>query len=156
MAELTFFCGKMGAGKSTRARTLADRDDVILISEDAWLAGLYPGQVQSLEDYLRCSAALMSQIKPLVQSLLVAGVDVVMDFPANTVRQRGALKAIADEVGAQHRLQVIDTPDQVCLERIRQRALDDPSRQATDTESMFAATSAHFTLPSASEGLRVG
>ncbi|EDM84367.1 AAA family ATPase [Limnobacter sp. MED105] len=45
---LIFFCGKMGAGKSTLARRLADQPNSLLLSEDHLLAGLYPDAIHSL------------------------------------------------------------------------------------------------------------
>jgi len=53
--RLTFFCGKMGAGKSTLARRLADQSNSLLLSEDQWLAALYPDSIHSLNDYVRLS-----------------------------------------------------------------------------------------------------
>ena len=38
---LIFFCGKMGAGKSTLARKVADEKGAVLISEDDLLSKLY-------------------------------------------------------------------------------------------------------------------
>ena len=49
---LTFFTGKMGAGKTTRSKQLAAAQNAVLLSEDEWLAALYPGQISSLDDYL--------------------------------------------------------------------------------------------------------
>ena len=49
---LTFFCGKMGAGKSTKANEIALKNKAILLSEDEWLSSLYPGKILSLNDYI--------------------------------------------------------------------------------------------------------
>ncbi|MGP4845258.1 AAA family ATPase [Marinobacter sp. 1Y8] len=81
---LTFFCGKMGAGKSTKASEIAQKSNAVLLSEDEWLASLYPNKISSLNDYIEYSNLLKPQIKKLVQSMLSAGTNVVMDFPANT------------------------------------------------------------------------
>ena len=78
----------MGAGKSTKARALAQAQNLILIAEDEWLAALYPGQIKSPQDYQTFAGRLKKPIKSMVQSCLVAGLDVVMDFPANTPAQR--------------------------------------------------------------------
>ena len=43
---LTFFCGKMGAGKSTMSRDIAKQTGAILLSEDEWLAAIYPDEIQ--------------------------------------------------------------------------------------------------------------
>lgn len=152
---LSFFCGKMGAGKSTRAEALAAETGAVLLSEDAWLAALYPGEIRSVEDYGRLSKRLKAPIKPLIQSVLRTGQDVVLDFPANTVRQRTWLKAVSDEVGAPHRLIHLEVEDAVCPARIAARADADPHRRATDTEAMFREVSRFFEPPTAEEGLTV-
>ena len=97
---LIFFCGKMGAGKSTKARALAQAQNLILLAEDEWLAALYPGQINSPLDYKTCTDRLKAPIKSMVQSCLSVGLDVVMDFPANTRGQRQWLKSVADDVSA--------------------------------------------------------
>jgi adenylate kinase family enzyme len=61
---LIFFCGKMGAGKSTLSKQLAYDRNAVLISEDEWLESFYPGQISTFDDYLKFSA----QLKPLVSS----------------------------------------------------------------------------------------
>ena len=56
VATLYLICGKIAAGKSTFARQQSEQAQTVLISEDFWLANLYPGQIESLEDYARsCS-----------------------------------------------------------------------------------------------------
>jgi len=51
-AVLHLLCGKIASGKSTLARQLAEAHGSVLISEDQWLAGLYPEQIHSIADYL--------------------------------------------------------------------------------------------------------
>ena len=84
---LIFFCGKMGAGKSTQACDITVQRNAVLLSEDEWLQSIYPNKISSLKDYIKYSNQLKPQIKKLVQSILVVGTDVVMDFPANTLWQ---------------------------------------------------------------------
>src|SRR2546427_8227302 len=61
LATLHMVCGKIGSGKSTLARQLAAEPGTVLVSEDSWLAGLYPGEMQSVADYVRCSTRLRSE-----------------------------------------------------------------------------------------------
>ncbi len=150
--SLSFFCGKMGAGKSTLARQLAADEGAVLLSEDDWLAALYPNQIFTLADYVECSARLKAPVKTLVQSMLLAGTDVVMDFPANTTAQRAWLREVFSEVGAEHCLVYIDLADAVCLKRIEQRRLTEPGRASTDTPEMFAQVTRYFEAPSPAEG----
>ncbi len=153
--ELIFFCGKMGAGKSTLASKIAHQRNAPLLSEDDWLESLYPNAIKSLDDYLKYAARIKTRIKPLVQSILCAGTDVVMDFPANTRQQRTWLQSIFAEVEAPHTLVYLDVRDVECLARIRNRSLEQPHRAATDTVEMFNQVTNYFVAPQPEEGLNV-
>ena len=85
---LIFFCGKMGAGKTTLSKEITQKQNAILLSEDVWLSSHYPGRINSFEDYLKYSSLIKPFVKGLVTQLLKSGVSVVMDFPANTIKQR--------------------------------------------------------------------
>jgi len=145
----------MGAGKSTKAQQLAEAHNAILLSEDYWLAALYPNQINSLEDYIHFAKLIKPIVKPVVQSMLNTGNKVVMDFPANTPSQRAWLKSLYSEVNAEHQLVFIDTPDTMCLAQIAKRRNEQPDRAATDTPEMFAQVTKYFSPPSPEEGFMV-
>jgi predicted kinase len=149
---LTFFCGKMGAGKTTKSCEIAREKNAVLLSEDEWLTALYPDKITSLEDYIRYSSQLKPQIKKLVQSILMAGTDVVMDFPANTISQREWFRSIFSEIQAPHNLIYIDLPNERCIERIVKRRTEQPERAATDTAEMFEQVTKYFVAPNSNEG----
>jgi len=153
--KLIFFCGKMGAGKSTKAQAIACDRQAILISEDEWLSALYPDQIKTVADYVKYSGLLKPQIRKLTQSVLQKGIDVVLDFPANTVQQRHWLKSLSEDVAAPHALYVVEVPDDVCLARIEQRALEQPDRGKTDTPEMFYAMLKYYQSPTQDEGLNI-
>lgn len=96
---LHMVCGKIGAGKSTLTRRLADAPATVLISEDAWLAALYPGEIVDLPDYVRTSTRLKQVMAEHVVALLAAGVSVVLDFPANTASSRAWARGIFEKAG---------------------------------------------------------
>jgi len=152
---LTFFCGKMGAGKSTKAAQIAESNNAVLLSEDEWLEALYPQQIRSLEDYIKYSALLRPQIKKLAQSILLTGTDVVLDFPANTIKQREWFRSIYSEVDGRHSLVFIDVPDDICIEHIEKRRVEQPDRSATDTVEMFEQVNKFFVPPSDAEGFDI-
>ncbi|WP_438971820.1 AAA family ATPase [Methylophaga sp.] len=149
---LTFFCGKMGAGKTTKAHEIAQKRNAVLISEDEWLESIYPNSIESLDDYIKYSGLLKSQMKKLVQSILATGVDVVMDFPANTISQREWFRSIVSEIQAEHELIYIDLPNETCLEQIAKRRTEQPQRAVTDTEEMFESVTKYFVAPTSDEG----
>ena len=152
---LIFFCGKMGSGKTTRSMGVVQERNAVILSEDEWLESLYPEQIFSLEDYIKYSSLLKPQMKKLVQSILVAGTDVVMDFPANTISQREWFKNIFSEIEAPHVLIFIDASNELCLSRIEKRRKDQPERSATDTVEMFEQVTKYFVAPSENEGFNI-
>ncbi len=152
---LIFFCGKMGSGKSTKSREIAQERNAVLLSEDEWLASLYPNKIASLEGYIKYSKQLNPQIKTLAQSILITGTDVVMDFPATTLSQREWFRGIFSEVEASHRLIYIDATDDLCLEQIEKRRIEQPERAKTDTPEMFAQVTKYFVAPTPEERFTV-
>lgn len=152
---LIFFCGKMGAGKTTKAQSLAIERNAVLLSEDEWLESLYPNKIASIEDYIKYSERLKPQIKRLVQSILDSGTDVIMDFPANTMRQREWFRKIFSEKQALHELIYIESSNEICINRIKKRALDQPERAATDTVEMFEQVTKYFVEPGEEEGFKI-
>lgn len=149
---LIFFCGKMGAGKTTKSREIAEARNAVWVSEDEWLEAVYPQKTASLEDYIKYSALVRPPIKKLVQSILTAGADVVMDYPANTIQQRNWFRSIFSEVQAPHELIYIDLPNALCIERIAKRRAEQPERAATDTKEMFEQVTKYFVAPTSDEG----
>ena len=85
---LYLLCGKIAAGKSTLARRLATRPATLLISEDHWTSNLFADDLKTIEDYGRYSARLRAAIGPHIVDILRQGLSVVLDFPANTLRNR--------------------------------------------------------------------
>jgi len=152
---LIFFCGKMGSGKSTKSKEFAIENNAILISEDEWLTILYPQQISSFEDYIKYSALLRPLIKLHVQKILLTGTNIVLDFPANTSRQRTWFKNITSEINTKHKLVFLDISDKKCIEQIAKRRLEQPERSAFDTEEMFHQVTKYFESPVESEQLQI-
>ncbi|QPQ36773.1 MULTISPECIES: AAA family ATPase [unclassified Lysinibacillus] len=155
LGNLYFFCGKMGAGKSTKSKQLAIEKHAVLLSEDEWLSSLYPNQINSFEDYLKFSAQLKPILKKHVQNILSVGTDVVMDFPGNTQKQRKWFLDIASEVNANHQLIFLNLNNEQCLRQIAQRRNEQPERAVFDTEATFIQVTKFFEAPEASEGLKI-
>jgi len=153
--KLIFFCAKMGAGKSTKALDLSKNKPNILLSEDEWLSALYPNKIQSLDDYIHYSNLLKPQIKKIVGSILASGVDVIMDFPANTKKQRAWFKSIIETHKVKHELYYLDVTDEVCLKQIENRRIEQPDRKNTDTPEIFEAVTRYFEAPLKEEGFNI-
>ena len=152
---LIFFCGKMGAGKSTKSKEFALENNAVLISEDEWLSILYPRQIVSFDDYIKYSALLRPLIKAHSQKILLTGTNVVLDFSANTMRQRIWFKTITSEINAEHKLIFLDVSDKRCLEQIFQRRIEQPERSSFDTKEMFHHVTQYFEAPLENEHLEI-
>lgn len=152
---LTLFCGKMAAGKSTKAKTLAAEKNAVLLSEDDWLAAHYPEQINNFDDYLKFSALIKPFVKSHVQNILSTGTNVVMDFPANTQRQRAWFKQLCDEIACNHELIYLNLSDEQCLTRLARRRVEQPERAQFDNEAVFNQVTQFFEAPLASEGLNI-
>ena len=144
-------CGKIAAGKSTLARRLADQPATILISEDVWLSTLYRDQQHTVADYARNSRRLREVMGGHVETLLRAGLSVVLDFPANTPANRQWMRGLFEKAGAAHRLHFIDLPDAVCKTRLRQRNAAG-SHEFTVSDAEFDEITSYLVPPSADEG----
>lgn len=153
-ATLYLVCGKIAAGKSTFAKGLAERTQTVLISEDSWLAYLYPLQIKSLEDYARCSAQLRAAMAPHLVALLKAGTSVVLDFPSNTLATRDWAREVVEQAAAAHELHYLDVSDELCKARLHARNVSGEHSFET-TEAQFDLFSQYFVAPQESEGFHI-
>ncbi|WP_440974668.1 AAA family ATPase [Pseudomonas koreensis] len=151
---LHLMCGKIASGKSTLAKSLAEQHGALVLSEDQWLSRLYPEQINSVADYLRCARQIRGVLGPLVVDVLAAGVNVVLDFPANTVADRQWLRGLADSARVRHRLHYLDVDDDTCRARLQARnALAEHEFAASDAE--FDLITRYFQVPEVGEGLEI-
>ena len=153
-ATLHLLCGKIASGKSTLAKELAAQPSTVIISEDDWLAHLFPGEINTMEDYVRCAANLRNAIGPHVSALLRAGVSVVLDIPANTVATRKWMKSLFVGVRSEHLLHLLETTDADCMTRLRARnAAGTHAFSVSDKD--FEIITGYFVAPRQDEGFNI-
>ena len=155
MPKLFFFCGKMASGKSTLATQLAERENAILLSQDELLDALFPGLIVNVASYLEYSGRINRMLAPHVVSILSKGINVVLDFPANTRNQRAWFRGILDASGAGHELHFLDTPDEISKAQLRARSAHLPPGTKWTTEEDFDLIASHFRPPEHDEGFNV-
>lgn len=151
---LHLVCGKIASGKSTLTAKLSKLSGTVAIAEDDWLASLYSDEMASIPDYVRCAAKLRNVMGPHVVSLLKAEVSVVLDFPANTVANRGWMRGLIQEAGVAHKLHYLDIPDDVCKARLHKRNTSG-DHAFTVTDEQFLRISRHFVAPVPEEGFDI-
>jgi predicted kinase len=151
---LYLLCGKIGAGKTTLARSLASRPATLLVSEDHWTSHLFADDLKTIEDYGRLSARLRAAMGPHIVDILRHGLSVVLDFPANTVKQRSWMRSLIVDADVAHELHWLDIPDAVCMERLRNRnAGGEHPFQVSDAE--YAQFTSYFVPPGSDEGFHL-
>jgi predicted kinase len=151
---LHFLCGKIASGKSTLANELGAGPGTIVVREDHWLAGLYPGEQNTLADYARNSTRLRDAMAGLLVDVLRNGLSVVLDFPGNTPAQRTWIRTVFLEAGCAHRLHFLDVADEVCKARLHRRNTSGQHEFLVSDENFDLFTS-YFVPPSPDEGFNV-
>ena len=153
-ATLHMLCGKIAAGKSTLAAELAKRHRALLVSEDFWTFRLFGPEMHEVADYVRFSRRLREAMGPHLTELLAAGLSIVLDFPANTRATRGWMKGIYEAAGADHQLHLLDLPDEVCRDRLRERNASG-SHDFSATDEQFDLITSYFEAPGEDEGFAI-
>ena len=154
MPTLYLLCGKIAAGKSTLAHRLAARPATLLIKEDHWTSHLFAEDLRTIDDYGRYSARLRAAIGPHIVDILRQGLSIVLDFPANTFRNRSWMRSLLDQSGAAHELHLLDVPDMICKQRLRERNAG--GRHAFQvSEGEYDQFTSYFVPPDPSEGFNV-
>ncbi|URD60983.1 ATP-binding protein [Sphingomonas sp. KRR8] len=153
-ATLHMFCGIIASGKSTLAKQLSEDGCTAVVSEDRLLSSLYPGEIRTVQDYARCAGRLRNAIGPLIVHLLSEGVSVALDFQANTKDARAWMRSLFEKAGAQHKLDHIQAPEDVCLSRLQQRnASGTHEYQVSETD--FRIFNSFIVSPTPEEGFDI-
>jgi predicted kinase len=151
---LHMVCGKIASGKSTLTARLLNSQRTVLISEDVWMARLYPDQIHTLADYVLCAGRLKTVLTEHIQSLLSAGTSVVLDFPFNTTNTRAWGHSLFQAAGCEHRLHYLNVSDEICKSRLRARnASGEHPFQTSDAQ--YELITQHFVPPAPSEGFNI-
>ena len=154
-ATLHFFCGKMASGKSTLARSIAQENNAVLISEDIWLSELYSEEIKNFSDYLKYSSRLKTILSPHLQDLLLKEISIVLDFPGNTPSQRNWFRSIFEAVNANHTLHYIIASNELCKHQLKIRSQNKPEGSAFTTEAEFDMITQYFQPPTSEEGFKI-
>lgn len=153
--KLIFMCGKMAAGKSTIAKDLAEQENAVLLVQDELLDYLFPGEITDIAGFVKCSSRLKDALGPHVCALLLKGITVVLDFPANTKAQRAWFRELLERTHAEHELHFVDVSVDLCKRQLKERSKDLPVSTPWTTGAEFEAITAYFQPPSEEERFNV-
>jgi predicted kinase len=152
---LYFISGKLGAGKTTLAKDIAEKKKAIFISEDLWLSQLFPDAVNTFDDYLLYSKRVRSVVSPHAIALLQQGVSVVFDFAGNTPKDRSWVKFIIDHANVPHVLHYIMASDERCRSQFKKRNRNLPKGSKIVSDLEFDAINRYFIPPEQHEGFNI-
>ena len=153
--KLIFMCGKMAAGKSTLAKDLAKQENAVLLVQDVLLDYLFPGEITDISGFVKCSSRLKNALGPHICALLLKGITVVLDFPANTKTQRAWFRELLERTNAEHELHFLDVSDALCKRQLKERSKDLPVGTPWTTDAEFEAITAYFQPPSEEERFNI-
>lgn len=92
--------GLPGAGKTTRAKELAQTYGLLRLTPDEWMAPLFrESDADGRRDILE------GRMIWVAHEVLVSGSSVILDFGCWSPEERYAIRAIAEQVGARFRLE---------------------------------------------------
>lgn len=152
--ELHFFSGKMASGKSTLSKLLAKKYKAILLNEDELLSSLYPYEINTIEDYVKYSNRLKSTLQKHIENLLLNNI-VILDFPANTKKQRLWFKSIIENTNIIHTLHYLNKSDKLCKKQLKIRNIDKSIDAPFTTDIEFDMITKYFQEPSSDEGFNI-
>lgn len=138
--------GLPAAGKTTRAKELAEERGAVRLTPDEWMIPLF-GQVQP--EGIR--NVLEGRLLSVALAVLGAGVDVVLDFGVWARVERSALRAMAARVGATSELVHLDVDADEQWRRVEGRAVTDPSTTFRMTRADLEGWRRQFEVPDATE-----
>ena len=118
------------------------------------MSHLFPVELKTIDDFTRLSARLRDAMGPHIVEVLHLGLSVVLDFPANTVRYRNWMRSLIAEANVAHELHLLDVPDAICKQRLRQRNADGehPYQVSEETYDLFMS---YFVPPGPEEGFNI-
>lgn len=88
-------------------------------------------------------------------NILKTGTDVVLDFAANTERQRNWFRDLHNAAQAKGQLIYVKASDETCLAQLAKRRVEHPERARFDNASVFEEVSSYFQEPDDQEGFDI-
>lgn len=141
----------MASGKSTLSKKISLEEKAILFSEDIWLQRLYPEEIKDFEDYKKYSARLKTILTDHIKEILLNGMSVVLDFPANIPKTRNWIREIFESANSNHLLHLINLSDEDCLQQLHKRNLEKPEGSVFMTDEEFHMVTSYYIPPTKEE-----
>ncbi len=138
--------GLPGAGKTTRARELAEEHTILRLTPDDWMAPLFGhNDAEGRRDILE------GRMIWVAHEVLRSGASVVLDFGCWSPEERYAIRAVAGLAGAGFRIEHVVVPEAVRRARSEKRWLETPETTFEMTDADHDRFVAEYQPPTPSE-----
>src|SRR5687768_6209283 len=136
MTKVHMICGKVGAGKTTYARELAQERRGLLFSLDEWMLHLYDRPMSREAFDARVERCLELMLR-LTERLIPLGTEVVLDCGFWRCRRREEVRARIRARGGEPILHYLDLPAQKRWSRLVRRNSEHGTCTYKIEEEMF-------------------
>ncbi len=138
------------AGKTTRARQLAQERSALRLTPDEWQTRLF-GQDLGDPAHDQRHDLIETMLWGVAERVLTLGVSVILDFGFWAQAEREDYRARAVQLGASSEIHFLDVPDDELIERLAQRNAHLPAGSFTIPESNLREWMKFFQRPSPDE-----
>ncbi|MFH8577808.1 ATP-binding protein [Streptomyces zaomyceticus] len=146
MTTLFLMVGLPGAGKTTRARQLAEEHGALRLTPDDWMIPLFgEAEPDGKRDVLE------GRMLWLAVEAIRLGTDVVVDFGCWSRDERSAIRRLAEAEKARFRMVYLPVDDETQRARIAHRLATAPRETLPITEADLLDGRARFEEPDAAE-----
>ncbi len=147
--------GSTGAGKSTYAKRLAEKDGAIIFSIDEWNNTLYlmdKGENDGIDWMLERIERSENMIWSLCVQLDMQSQEVILDLGFSKFDHREKFRILADDFNIDYKLHFLDFPKDVRLDRVLNRNTVKGDTYIFDVnKDMFDFMETRFEMPSKTE-----
>lgn len=147
--------GLAGSGKTTLARELSSDGRGVRFTLDEWMMRWHPGLGFESAEYGERAAHAREVIWTIAEQVLVAGVDVALDWNSWSHARRNWAVERASQIGAPVSLHMLTASLQVASARVQDRtASDTPFAHSVPTEGNEHLATL-MEEPSSAEGMKI-
>ena len=150
MPTLYLMSGLPCSGKTTLAHRLADEENALVLTTDAWHLKLFGndlGRACHMPNHRKVEALLWE----VAEGVLALGCNVILDFGFWRREDRDAYRRKAEALGVQCKLRYVDAPHEELRRRLLERNANPPEGVFAIPVEMMELYLSHFEAPSPDE-----